>query len=174
MKRHWIPAFAGMTQLTVGMTKLVVVMALLVSVACAKPLVRGHTVLLEPVKDSFNAGTNAAYYGIRWALAERGYPIGYENLAGGIITSAWIPTTSDSHFLQPFNSKDYGTTGAYHQLELHVLPGGGVTTVSVASRVNSLVVGLKSSHREEKAVLQEIHNYLHGSGVQVTNVGVDP
>ncbi|MBI2343039.1 MAG: hypothetical protein HYV02_01680 [Deltaproteobacteria bacterium] len=141
---------------------------------CAKPLVRGNVEAMPPVTKTFSAGPNAIYYGVRWALAERGYPVGFEDLHGGVITTAWVPVGANSHYLRPFKTPDYGTTGAYHQLEVRVMPtGGGGTTVSVVSRVNSIIRGLHSSGREEAGVLEEIQHYLHGSGVEVTNIGVE-
>ncbi len=152
---------------------IVVILALLVmTAACAKPLVRGNTRSLKPVSRSFPTGANAVYYALRWALSARDYPVGYENLHDGIISTAWVPTRADSHYVELFQRQDYGTVGAYHQLEIRVIPVGGGTKVSVVSRVKSLVRNIHSSGREEKAVLDEVANYLHGREVQVTNVGV--
>lgn len=153
--------------------RLVAVALLLGVSACAKPMVTASTYTMEPVASSFSGTANAVYYGIRWALAARGYPVGFEDLGSGVVVTSWVPVKAASHYLQPFRTKDYGTTGAYHQLELRVSPGGGGTSVSVTSRVKSLVQGIKSSGEEEQAVLQEIRNYLHGTDVNVTNVGVD-
>ncbi len=141
--------------------------------ACAKPMATASTYTMQSVADNFSANANAVYYGIRWALATRGYPVGFEDLHGGVVVTSWVPVKATSHYLQPFRSKDYGVNGAYHQLELRVSAGSGGTAVTVTSRVKSVVQGLHSSGEEEHAVLQEIRNYLHGTDVHVTNVGVD-
>ncbi len=156
------------------MRKMTAVILLLgVLAACAKPLATGTTYTMDSVGDTYSAGANAVYYGVRWALAARGYPVGYEDLQNGTVVTSWVPVKATSHYLQPFRSKDYGVNGAYHQLELRVAPSGGVTGVTVTSRVKSIVQGLHSSGEEERAVLQEIKNYLHGTDVNVTNVGVE-
>lgn len=155
--------------------KLVAAMAfagLVSGLACAKPLATASTYSMTPVTETFATTANAVYYGIRWALAARGYPVGFEDLHGGMVMTSWVPVKAASHYLQPFRSKDYGTTGAYHQLELRVSPGGEGTAVSITSRVKSLIRGLHSSGEEERAILQEIQHYLHGTDLQVTNIGV--
>lgn len=149
-------------------------LALLVTMGCAKPLVRASAKMMEPVVRSYPADPNQVYYAIRWALADRGYPVANENLPSGLITTAWRPTTADSHFLQPFRSRDYGTTGGYHQLELRVAnEGAGRTRVEIISRLKNVIAYVQSSGRQETAVLDEIGHYLHSSDLGVTNVGVD-
>lgn len=144
------------------------------SVGCAKPLVRASAQMMAPVARSYPAEPNQVYYAIRWALAHRGYPVANENLPSGLITTAWRPTTTDSHFLQPFRSRDYGTTGGYHQLELRVTnEGAGRTRVEITSRLKSVLANVRSSGRQETAVLDEIGHALQSSDIGVTNVGVD-
>jgi hypothetical protein len=150
------------------------VVLMLCALACGKPLVRASTYRMTPVVAQVSGGTNATYYGVRWALAERGYPVAFEDLNSGLVTSAWVPVSVDSHYIQPFTTRDYGTVGAYHQIEVRVMPGGGQTRVAVQSRVKSLANGIRSSQREERAIIAEIQKYLHGTQIDVTNVGVNP
>lgn len=143
--------------------------------ACANPLIRADTHELPAVEHTFHATPNQVYYAIRWAFAVRKFPVAFEDLRGGVVTSAWIPTRVDSHFIQPFASTtpDYGTTMMQQQMEIRVIPAGSDTTVSVMSRVKSLVTKPQSSGREEKALIDEMANYLRGNTVEVTNVGVE-
>lgn len=142
--------------------------------ACAHPMIRASVTPMDPVERQYAADPNRCYYAVRHALAARGYPVAQEDLPGGVITTAWVPTTADSHFLQPFRSRDYGTTGGYHQLEVRVVPSAsGRTQVVVTSRCKSVAAFLVSSGVEEGAVLAAIGDYLRSAEVEVTNVGVD-
>lgn len=143
--------------------------------ACAKPTLRATSQPQPSVGKVYSADANTVYYAIRWALAERGYPVGSEDLPNGLVSSAWVPTKADSHFVQPFTSgaPDYGATGSYHKLAIAVIPDGAGTRVEVSSHVKSLAWHMQSSGREEKAVLKQISNYLHSHNVEVTNVGVE-
>ena len=147
---------------------------LALTMGCAKPLVRASAEMMDPVTRSYAADPNQAYYAIRWALTARGYPVAREDLPAGMITTAWVPTKSDSHYLQPFRSRDYGVVPAYHQLEVRVTSEGtGRSRVEITSRLKSVVNFVRSSGRQEEAMLDEIANYLHSNDVGVTNVGVD-
>lgn len=141
---------------------------------CTKELAESTTQSMDTVSRSFKGTANQTYYAIRWALAARGYPVGYEDLPGGVISSSWIATKAGSHYVAPFGNghRDYGQTGAYHQLELRVLPSGGTTTVDVTSRTKSIIANLHSSGSEERAVLDEVGNYLRAN-TDVTNLGVE-
>lgn len=160
---------------TISLRRMAVVMAAISVVACAKPFVSATTTELPPVERSFAASANEAYYAVRWAMAVRGYPVGFEDLRGGVIQSSWVPTRADSHYIQPFTSTapDYGTTMMQQQYEIRVVPTGGETTVSVTSRVKSLVANPRSSGREERALLDEMAHYLRSRDVELTNVGVE-
>lgn len=141
--------------------------------SCANPLVRASAYDMKALSQQFETSPNDAYYGIQWALQRRGYPIGYEDLKGGTIATTWVPTRATSHYVQPFGGRDYGTTGAYHQLVIQVLPSGGVTTVTIQSRVKSLAVNIRSSEEEERAIFQGIADALRRGEINVTNVGVE-
>lgn len=158
------------------MTRDVLLLCLLVFFSisgCVKPLVRAELQTNDPIEQTFNSGPNTVYYAIRWALADRGYPVGFEDLPGGVIQTAWVPVKSDSHYIKPFGTEDYGTVGAYHQLEVHVIPAGSETKLSVVSKMKSIVQGLHSNGREERAVLEQVQNFLRSRDVEVTNLGVE-
>ena len=71
-------------------------------VACAKPLMSAKLKAnLEYKKMTVEANANESYYAVRDALAIAGYSVADEDLPGGTITTSWVATTSDSHYI-PF------------------------------------------------------------------------
>ena len=153
---------------------IVIVLLGMVVGACNKPFLRAKpSGNVEFKSRDYKATANDCYYAIRWALKMNGYSMANENLSDGILTSTWSPVTSDSHYLPLFDSRDYGTTGAYHQLEVHVVPHGSQRTrVQVGSRVKAVVTGLKSSGVEERQILAEIGGYLRKHEPEITNDGI--
>jgi hypothetical protein len=153
---------------------LAIVMLGVVVGGCNKPFLRA-----KPSKDvtfesrTYKATANNCYYAIRFALKRSGYTMSSENLADGLLKSSWVPVTSDSHYLPLFDSRDYGVTGAYHQLEIQVVPHGSHRTeVRVGSRVKAVVTGLQSSGVEERKVLAEVGDYLRKNEPEITNDGI--
>ena len=116
---------------------------------CAKASFTGH--VQEPIKyysRTFNATANEIYEAVKWALKTHDYPIESEDLKEGVLVTRWVPVGADSHAVKLFRRSDYGVTGAYHKLELHVVPQGeSETKLEVGSRVQSLLVGLESTGR---------------------------
>jgi len=157
---------------------LIVVLILLVGVtagACNKPFLRAKT--SKDVKfesQEYHASANDCYYALRYAFKVNGYSLASENLTDGILKTTWLPVTSDSHYLPVFDSKDYGVTGAYHQLEARVVPHGHTKTeLEVGSRVKAVVSGLQSSGVEEKKILATVDNYLRKHEPEITNEGIE-
>lgn len=146
----------------------------MVAAACSKPLisatVKGD---VEFVSRDYAAVPNDLYYAARWALLQRGYPIGSENLQEGVLTTAWVPVGATSHFLPLFGRQEYGTTGSYHQLEVQIVPGEGRAEVRIGSRMKTLAAQLKSSGTEERRILDDIGAYLRKGDPNVTNLGLD-
>lgn len=142
--------------------------------SCAKPLASAKVAKdVEYASRDYAASANDIYYAMRWALVECGYPTSNENLQDGVITTAWVPVKSSSHYVDTFGRPDYGVTNSYHQLEIQVVPDGGRTTVKVGSRVKTLVARLKSSGTEEKKILDSIGTRLRKSEPTLTNLGID-
>lgn len=149
-----------------------VVALFVVAAACAKPLVTAKaTKDVAYLSRSFPAELNECYAAVRWALRASGYPIANENLSNGIITTTWIPATSDSHVIMLFGHPDFGVTGAYHQLEVHVASEDGKTRIDIGSRVKSVASKVESTGIEERKVMSEIADYLRVSEPTITNIG---
>ncbi len=153
---------------------LLVALIAMVCSSCSKPLVSAHVEKdVRYFSKSYAATPNDTYYAIRWALKETGHPVAEEDLPKGIITTAWVPTTSDSHFVEMFDRRDYGVTNSYYQLDIRVVDSSGRALVKVGSRVKTLVNKLKSSGEVENRLLVEIGNFLRKSTPDVTNLGVN-
>lgn len=121
---------------------------------------------------TYAAVPNDIYYAVRWALKENGYPIDKENLNEGVITTSWVPVTTDSHYIPVFGRRDYGVTNSYHQLQVQVTSEEGRTRVRIGSRVMGLVSNIESTGTEEKKVLANVGNYLRTKDPDVTNLGL--
>lgn len=148
--------------------------ALALAPACTKPL--AYAKVVEPqatVSRDYAATANDAYYAIRWALDAEGLPIATENLAEGLLTTTWMPVTSDSHYISVFGRRDYGVTNSYHQLVIKVVPEGGRTRVDIGSRVQTLVSRLESSGIEEGKVLDKVGDCLRKAEPSLSNLGID-
>ena len=142
--------------------------------SCTKPLASARVKPeVDYVSRTFAAVPNDIYYAARWALVEAGYSVGSENLADGVLTTAWQPVRSSSHYIPLFNRKDFGVTNSYHQLEIRILPGDGRAEVQVGSRMKTLVSSLRSAGTEERRILDDIGSYLRKGEPTVTNLGVD-
>lgn len=148
--------------------------ALLWLPACGKPMAHAHVAPpSEYFSEDYAASANDTYYAVRWALKDAGYPVEKEDLAGGVITTKWLPVTAGSHYIEVFGRPDYGVTNSYHQLEVRISPEGGRTLVKVGSRAKTLVYNLKSSGVEERKVLEYVGDYLRSSEPDITNLGIN-
>ncbi len=151
----------------------VIMVAVIAAAGCNKPFVKAKASRdLHFYDRTFEATPNQCYYALRWALKANRYTLAKENLMDGILTTTWQPVSSDSHYLPLFNREDYGVTGAYHQLEVHVVPVGSKTRVDVASRVKSVVANITSSGVEEHKVLAAVGDYLRSKEPDITNEGI--
>jgi len=152
---------------------LTVLVISLLAVSCSKPMAVAHTDDIRYFSRDYAAVPNDAYYAVRWALKENDLSVAEEDLPGGIIKTAWVPATSDSHYIELFDRRDFGVTNTYFQLEIHLVDRGGRTIVKVGSRTKTLVNNLHSSGIVEYAVLNDIGNYLRKSSPDLTNLGIE-
>ncbi len=141
--------------------------------ACSKPLATAKIAPdVEYISRSYAANANDTYYAVRWALNQVGLPVATEDLAGGIMTTKWVPVTSDSHYIELFGRRDYGVTNSYHQLDLRISYDNGRASVQVASRAKTLAANFKSSGIVERKVLDLIGSYLRNGEPEITNLGI--
>lgn len=152
---------------------MVVLLLIGIGFGCDGPLVKAKVPKeIHYYSKTFCATPNQCYYAIRWALKINGYPVAKEDLPAGILHTVWQPVTSDSHYLPVFDSRDYGATGAYHQLEVRVVPRGDKTKVEVGSRLKTIAINLKSSGVEERKVLAQVGDYLRTHEPSISNEGI--
>lgn len=153
---------------------LLISICLLFALGCAKPLYVAKDLPVEYIHKDYNGvSEDDVYQAVRWALRMTEYPVKSESKAKGIILTSWVPAGADSHYLEFFNRKDYGTTGAYHQLEIHILNSGGSIRVEVGSRAKSMLTSLKSTKSEEGKILLKVSDALRSDNIRVTNVGLE-
>ena len=151
---------------------LLLVLCMSVTTACTKAYVNSKTVEPRIYKHTFATNPNEIYYALRWALKTYGYPIAEEDLQNGVIKTRYVPVTPTSHYIAIFKRQDYGANGAYHQLEVRLVPHDGKTEVQIGSRMQTIVTHLQSSGREEQMILEKVADYLRSPNVQLTNLGV--
>lgn len=150
---------------------LIIAAVALAMAACSKPMSTAHTDNISYFSRSYAAVPNDTYYAVRWALKENGMSVAEEDLPGGVVKTAWMPVTSDSHYIDVFGRRDYGVTNSYYQLEIHLTDQGGRTLVKVGSRAKTLVNNFRSSGQVEYSVLGSIGDYLRKSSPEITNLG---
>lgn len=142
--------------------------------SCSKPMADAKVAKdVEYVSRDYAADANDIYYAVRWALVECAYPLANENMQDGIITTAWVPITSNSHYVEIFGRRDFGVTNSYHQIEIQVVPEDGRTRVKSGSRFKTMVANMKSSGVEERKILDRIGDRLRKTEPEVTNLGID-
>ena len=153
--------------------KLLLILCCFVSfTACAKVFRVAKPAQPHYYKKTYAASANDIYYALRWALRANGYPIAEEDLKNGVLKSRYVPVKANSHYLPLFGRQDFGANGAYHQLEIRLVPHNGTTEVQIGSRIESIVAHLQSAGTEEQMILQKVGDYLRSPNAQVTNLGV--
>lgn len=146
---------------------------LLLFAACTKAAVSGKVLSEVTVREArYHATANDVYYAVRDTLTEQAYGVASEDLKAGSIVTAWMPTTSDSHFVEVFGRRDSSVNPSYYQLDIQLSPEGGFTIVKVSSHMKSLVSNLKSSGLAEDRVLKGIVKHLRKTEPNITNLGV--
>lgn len=149
-----------------------VLLAMTTQFACTKVYRTAKPTEPKLYKKTFAANPNQIYYALRFALKKQGYPIAEEDLKGGVIKTRYVPVKAASHYVAVFGHKDFGVNGAYHQLEVRLLPQEGKTLVEIGSRIQAVLSPVKSSGAEEQMILEGIADYLRLPSVQVTNLGL--
>ncbi len=155
------------------MKYLPLLIALLATTGCTKVLVYGKDhPAAATIEKKFSAPAKETFESGKKALDMLGYKIDDSDEAKGSIRSGWMSTKSNSHYLDLFERKDYGTTGAYYRVEISIEEEGGKSVVTISTPVRSLVNHVISSGREERRVLNKMADLLRREDFEMTNVGV--
>jgi len=144
----------------------------MMSMACTKPLVNGRDREMEPIVKVFSVPTIDAFEAAEQALNDLGYNVEYANRHEGSLRTGWKPTTVDSHYIELFDSRDYGTNASYYYLAVRIQQEGNKSQVTVVAPIRGIVGMMKTSHRQEKKLLDQMADYLRPGDLKVTNIGV--
>lgn len=139
---------------------------------CSKPSLYGSTMENPPLIQYFNVPPQEAFRAAKESLLFRGYSIKQENPEDLSLETYWQATTADSHFVEVFRRKDYGTVGAYYRLYVKVTPRHSGSAVSITNVAKSFISNVKSSQREETEVMEKIADFTRKRDIQVTNIGL--
>ena len=126
----------------------------------------------DPLEKKFHGSVTDTFESSKKALEMLGYKIQEASSERGIVKSGWRSTKPNSHYLDIFNRKDYGTTGTYYQVVIQIEEEGGMSTVAVSTPVRSLINHVTSSYREERKILDKIGDLLRRDDFELTNVGI--
>lgn len=139
---------------------------------CAKPLLYGKVQKVAAVRESFAYSYDEVYAATLWALEQEGYSIEESSKERGTIITDWTPSTPDSHYVEVFGRRDYGTTASYYHLDIALYQDDQKKIqVVVRSVAKSVVTRLFSTQIEEHHVIDRIQNYLRGRDIDLTNLG---
>lgn len=161
----------------IGHSLLIFVPLLLLSQgACKNVLVRAQDYPMKPVEERFNTIPAQAYEAAKQALTLSGYKIAREDPKAGSLVTHWASTKSTSHYVDLFDHRDYGTVGAYYQVQVEITADPnekGWSEVKVSAPARSVVRRIRTSHFEEKKILRKIADLLRREDFELTNVGAD-
>ncbi len=147
-------------------------LSLLAVWGCSKPALYGTTMENQPVVKYLNVPPQEAFRAAKEALLFRGYSIKQEDTANLTLETYWQPTTADSHYVEVFRRKDFGTVGAYFRLYVKVKPRHSGSSVSITNVAKSFISNVKTSEREETEVMDKIADFTRQRDIQVTNIGL--
>lgn len=140
---------------------------------CTKVVAYGTTVQTDAVMADYSSSVETTMESAKKALESLGYSVLDEDLLQRRITTGWVPTTSDSHYLPLFKRKDYGASvGGYYQLIIDFTEDASKIRVTAYTKVQSVSGSLSSSHVEEKKLLTRLGNHMRSPQIVITNVGV--
>lgn len=155
-----------------GLSFLALVFALGALVGCSKPLLYGNIQETQEIVKLYQVPPADAYRATKEALLFRGYSLKLEDPQNMILETYWQPTTADSHFVNVFGQRDYGTVGAYYRLVVKVTPKGNGSRVGISNVAKSFISNLKSSQAEESKVFEKVSDFTRKQDIKVTNIGL--
>ena len=141
--------------------------------ACNRKIIYSKDRAMEPISKLFNTSLDEAYKTSKEAILRLGYRIDREDEPQKSFRTVWLSTKADSHYVDLFDRRDYGTVGAYYRLQVKVTEKQGQADVEIEAPVRSIIGRMKSSHIEEKKVLKKMADLLRKEDFEMTNVGVE-
>lgn len=140
--------------------------------ACSKPLLHARDREMEPLSRTYSAPQVDVFEAAEAALKELNYKVEYANKDDGVLRTGWQPTPIDSHYVDLFGREDYGTTASYYHLAVRIEAADGKSTVEVEAPIRGIVGKMKSSHRKERQLLDQIADQLRPADVHLSNIGI--
>jgi uncharacterized lipoprotein len=140
--------------------------------ACSKPALYGTLQENKAIAKYYSVPPEEAFRAAKEALVYLGYSIKQEDNENKTLETFWQPTTADSHYVDVFGRKDYGTVGAYYRFLVKVTPRQNGSEVSVVNAAKSFISNLKASRHEEARLFDKINDFTRKRDIQVTNVGL--
>jgi len=147
-------------------------LSLVAAWGCSKPALYGSTMESPPMVHYFDVPPQEAFRAAKESLLFRGYSIKQEDAQNFTLETYWQATTADSHYVEVFRRKDYGTVGAYYRLFVKIKPRNNGSSVSITNVAKSFISNVKSSQREETEVMDKIADFTRKRDIQVTNIGL--
>ena len=139
-------------------------------VACSKPKLYGTIQKNPSVVRDYVVPPEEAFRAVQEAIEERGYSIKQRD--GRELETYWQPTFADSHYVEVFGRKDFGTVGAYYYIEARIEPSATGSRVVLTNIANSFIANLKSSNREEERIFDKVDDFTRKRDIKVTNIGL--
>lgn len=144
----------------------------LIFFGCSKPALYGTLQENEAMVKYYQVSPEAAYRAAKEALVYLGYSLKKEDPEKKFLETFWQPTTADSHYVEVFGRRDYGTVGAYYRMVVKITPRRGGSQVSIINAAKSFISNLKSSQRQEVLVFEKVDDFTRKRDIQVTNIGL--
>ena len=145
---------------------------LIAGAACSKPKLYGTIQEAKEVVKFYQVPPEDAFRAAKEALAFRGYSIKTIDETNKTIETYWQPSTADSHYVEVFGRRDYGTVGAYYRLSVKVSPRANGSSVAITNVAKSFISNLKSTERVEDEVFEKISDFTRKRDINVTNIGL--
>jgi hypothetical protein len=140
--------------------------------ACSKPKLYGTIQEADEIVKNYQVPPEEAFRAAKEALAFRGYSIKNVDETAMTIETYWQPSTADSHYVEVFGRRDYGTVGSYYRLMVKVTPRANGSSVAITNVAKSFISNLKSTQQAEEQVFEKINDFTRKRDIQVTNIGV--
>ncbi len=141
--------------------------------SCTRVVVKGKEYQTEPLSKTYMTSRSQVYDWCKYVLDKNSYPLLVTDSVNQHLVTGWMPVTSDSHYMNLFDRRDYGgSQGAYYQLEAKVTEEQGKAVLTLWTKVKSVAGKLDSSGVLENKVFKQVANGVRRPQIDVTNVGI--